>query len=983
MPKTLATLIPIVAAVVAVFYPPAAPFAAQILFGAAVVSFGLSSINAAALRRRAKAQFNAAQTDRLANVVGAVEPRKLIMGRARVGGSIFYKGSTGEFQKDLYIALAIAGHEIDAIEEIYLNDQLVTVDAGGLVQTAPYAFTRRLSERVLTGGPYLPTVVPGSIFAEILSGGDAQDVLTGYEIYQRDTSESAVKLTFHLGGAGQAVDPQLAAAFPADFTASDTVSGVAYIVAKLTYSETAFPTGIPAITAVVRGAKIFDPRSGLTAWTQNPALMMRHAYTHPNFGNTVPSAEEDARFIVAANAADISTVYTVGGVAQAARPLYQAAIVAPYGTPTASMFDDLAQAMAGAWAYAGGQLFIKAGVYTAPSLTLTETDLSDGGDNSAITISPHRERVQKFNVIKAKIWDGGKDFKLVDLPPLVASALVTRDGEELTQELTIPSVSYAPQALHIAGISIRDARDSLVVSARFKLTAYRLELFDVVSLTIPRYGWTAKEFIVVGREWSAAGTIDLTMKETAPQITQMDADFVASGFAKNTNLPSPWVITPVGNLTVSSGTAELLQQSDGTVVSRMRVSWPVVSNAAVIENGNIEIQYRLSDSQGAWSSSLVPGNESSVFITDVADNNFYVIRARARTSIAISDWNLQVLHKVIGKSEPPPPFDTFLVNSQPDGTRQYNFSYGVTPKPIDWQGAEIRYVPGNVASPVWDTMIRLQEVPGYYTSSPFELNIPVEGEWTFACRSRDTSGNLSTPLTQTITLAKRRSGNTLKEFSEGTAGWPGVKTGLRIAGASLEATDSTTTWDTLPTTWNAWTRWIMAPDSPNIYTAAVFDIGLVVNAQMSLAITATGSALVELRTSLDNITWTAWGNVGAAFVARFVQLRMTVTPTGPQPVPIIDKFDYSIIAELATEYVNDVDISTLTGAQRIGIGDIRVPLIKTYALIKRVNVTIQDNRAGQWTEQRIDNLPTGPRYQFKLNGVLTDPALVDFYVEGF
>jgi hypothetical protein len=49
------------------------------------------------------------------------------------------------------------------------------------------------------------------------------------------------------------------------------------------------------------------------------------------------------------------------------------------------------------------------------------------------------------------------------------------------------------------------------------------------------------------------------------------------------------------------------------------------------------------------------------------------------------------LHFVVGKTEPPPAFDLFLVQAQPDGTRQYNYSYTTTEPPVDWLGAEIRY----------------------------------------------------------------------------------------------------------------------------------------------------------------------------------------------------------------------------------------------------------------------------------------------------
>ena len=80
----------------------------------------------------------------------------------------------------------------------------------------------------------------------------------------------------------------------------------------------------------------------------------------------------------------------------------------------------------------------------------------------------------------------------------------------------------------------------------------------------------------------------------------------------------------------------------------------------------------------------------------------------------------------------------------------------------------------------------------------------------------------------------------------------------------------------------------------------------------------------------------------------------------------------------------NVDTALLTGSYRIGVGDIRLPLVNSYAVINLTTVTVQDNRAGAWTYQRLDtSLSPAPRYQFKLAGTLTDPQRVDFYIEGY
>ena len=115
-----------------------------------------------------------------------------------------------------------------------------------------------------------------------------------------------------------------------------------------------------------------------------------------------------------------------------------------------------------------------------------------------------------------------------------------------------------------------------------------------------------------------------------------------------------------------------------------------------------------------------------------------------------------------------------------------------------------------------------------------------------------------------------------------------------------------------------------------------------------------------------------------------VQVRVTVEATGGDPVPMVDSLSYIVSAPLLNDYINDVDVSALAGAYRIGVGDVRVPMPNPYSTLLELQVVIQDARAGTWSWQVVDKALTyGPRVQFKLNGVLTDPDLADFITKGF
>lgn len=1147
---------------------------AFLIMNASLVASGLTLLGGLALsssaqksaKRKAREQYNAAQVDRIANISSTVAPRELVLGRVRKGGSVFYRASTGSNKSTFVMLVALAGHEIDAVEQIYLNDQAVTLDGSGNVQEAPYLITSSLTATVVANGSGIATLahtpIAGSVYAytgtqsgpdgDVVNVNAAVSGLTvttspgATVVYQYANNGSYANIRAVLGADDQAADAALMALLPDAWTAAHRARGVAYLVCTFQYSETAFPNGLPVVSAVIRGAKVYDPRENMLrysrqfdhatwgkyncsltaanavanwdgtitadhftssgdglleqlvtalpsttytfsvwlsapssisanlicrtwdpsfssyadtffncdvttsmqrftvsvttrpgdtsiqvfiggygtfsageqlyigeaqlvqgstpkpnvtttstailptiAWSQNPALQLRHVYQHPQFGKATVSADEDDRIILAALACDTSTGYVVDGVTDT-QALYRSALAVPFGAAPRDVMDDLAQAMAGSWAFAGGQLYLRAGVWTAPVMALADSDLAvverTGASESQrpISISVHRERAQKFNTVNVTMWDQAQDYKQVTLTPLIGSALVTRDGATLAQALTYSAIGYAPQALHVAGVMMRDARDPLTVVLPFKLRAYPIEVFDNVTLTLSRYGWSAKPFMVMAREWTQDGRLQLTFKETAESIYTLDAEFSPQGGAANTGLPSPWYVPPVGTLTISSGTAELVRQADGTVKSRMRVSWPTIDDASITQAGSVEIQYREAISTGEWASVQVSGNETQALITDVQDAVYYLVRARARNSLAVGDWGTQVQHQVIGKTEAPPPFDTFVVLAQPDGTRQYQFGYASeASKPIDWRGAEIRYLGGAHASPDWDSMTPLVDAATFFTASPVELNQPLSGEWTIACKSVDTSGNKSTYLLQTITLQARRLGDVFDEYFEHLEGWAGTLTGCQLQDGILQAID-TTTWATTPATWAAWTRWNYAPTTPVYYETPARDLGAVLVGAVSSTIDADGSVTQELATSADGVTWSAWGSAAAQFNSRWIKLRITVAATGPAPVPVVRSWSYQITAPIRSEYINDMDISTLTGSYRIGTGDIRIPLVGSFTTLKRTAVTIQDASAGTWVATRIDQTMTyGPRWQFRLNGTLTDPDFVDFFVEGY
>lgn len=752
-----------------------------------VGTFALSSYQKRKAERAAKAQFDAAQVDRLVNLQGTVVQRTLVLGRTRVGGHCFFKSSVGQFKELFIMCIALAEHEIDGVEQIYLNDQPVDVNELGQVTTAPYGQSATISDQKIS---FSTTVIldhdplPGSVSAiespfGMVGGHEVQCSVNGREVtiinplpgwyftvyYQYAGFNSFVNIRWHLGSPDQTADGGLTAMLPGVWTWDHRARGVAYLVAQFIYNDGALPSGIPTVTAKIRSAKLYDPRDGVTRFSENPALMMRHVMMHPRFGKrTSMRASEDARIIAAANACDTGISYTGSDWV----PTFRSAGVYLEGAPASDVLDDLAQAMAGKWAYAAGELFVRAGVYQAPVMSLTEADLAvvqtaaDGSvSQSGISISPHLPRNEKVNTVAIRIWDQSANYVETPIQPFQSDALVAADGAQLFQEVSMPGVFYAPQAYHIAGILLRDSRDPLRVTLTFKLRAWPLEIFDSIYLTLAHFGWVNKEFIIEDWRFSPQSGVILTMKETSAAIFQYGAGFLPGGYAPNTGLPKPWDIHPPSILSVDSGEGQLIVQNDGTILNSVLVKWAPIQDASIVNGGNVQVRFRVLP-DGAWQTVTVPGDATEARLTGVNDLDVILIIARTSNTIAASDWSTQIIHTVIGKTEPPPNVENLSISGAV-------LSWSLSRRVPDLAGFVFRFHYGQNLD--WNSAAPLHT--GLVTASPWEPEMRPGGLVTIMVKAQDTSGNQSLlPGSIVMNLGDPPIANVIEQWDYKAMGWP-------------------------------------------------------------------------------------------------------------------------------------------------------------------------------------------------------------------
>lgn len=700
---------------------------------------------------KARNAYNAGLQDRLAMVRKTTAPRQLVFGRCRLSGPVVFIASTGTNQTTLAFVVALAAHEVDAIETVYFNNQLLAINGAGEVtgmqshdsfSTTTATTTVTLTNQPIAGtitatirygsaitpltvgtvtgvhvvvsgatdgvlgqidvyyqpnpDPYgsitrtqhtdTGAIVTGSDTFSLSASPDAGSVtvvqqassssandavpltvagVSGFNVtiaggtpgktariyYQTSNGSTLAKITKYLGDSSQSADADLMRLFPGTWTSAHKMTGIAYLVVQLTYDNNAFISGVPDVSAVVRGYRCFDPRTGSTAWSENPALHTRALATDPLAGALQSTSIDDVAIASAANVCDTSTTYTLG-TTDYVRPLYTSGYVYAVDQKPSDGLNDLCQAMGGSWIFTDGMLRVNPGAYRTPNpMVLDETWLTD---DQAVQVQAGYAISDMVNAITASYADQYQDWRVVPLPRLAPAAYLEADGATLTQDVTYSAVTFAGQAQYIASCQLRRMRQGLVVKLTCNMRAWQQERFDVLPVSLARFGWVAKPFEVMAASWTPAGSIELTLQETSADIWDMDASFTAVDIAPNSLLPSPWGLPYPTGLAGSSGDSTLLTQIDGTVLPRLSITWDAITDARVLQGGFVDVRYwRLGDPVDVFETMKAAPTDTQLYLTGVRDGSLYGVMARCESVITQSGWSPQIIVGASGKTTPP------------------------------------------------------------------------------------------------------------------------------------------------------------------------------------------------------------------------------------------------------------------------------------------------------------------------------------------
>ena len=408
------------------------------------------------------------------------------------------------------------------------------------------------------------------------------------------------------------------------WTADHSLRGVAFLGVRLTWDEEAF-SGIPDITAVVKGRKLYDPRTTTTVWSDNPALCIRDYLTNTRYGKGLPvSAIDDVAIAAAANACDESvTLYDGGGSGK----LFTTNVVLD---TSKSLFDNLNILLLGCRGflpYSQGQYRLKIDGSRNSEFTFT-TDTIIGG----IAIKGESKE-DKFNRVTVKFPNPDANWQpdTAIWPPSGSTEETTYLAEDggvlLHEEIELDAITNYYQARDLARVILLRSRNAITCAIKTTSEALQLEVADVVSITHPTPGWTAKPFQVVGMQLAEDGTVDLALLEYDSTIYTWEEGTEQTAYP-DTSLPDPFTVGTVSNITITETTS---LGEDGTVIPTGFIQWDASYDNLV---NNYELQYKLtSEADSEFKSLFSSLNKYEFYNAEVGVS--VTIRIRAINSLNV------------------------------------------------------------------------------------------------------------------------------------------------------------------------------------------------------------------------------------------------------------------------------------------------------------------------------------------------------------
>jgi hypothetical protein len=432
---------------------------------------------------------NAATNQRLSKQLVPEDFRKIVFGRTAGAVDLRFWEVHGANNTNYSEVIAVAGHRINSFQEFYAEEELIGFS--GNAATGNYA-----------------------------------GVLT------RQTNN---------GAPGNAA---LAVGSGAYWTSASKFTGAAHYSVHWVYDEKKLPTGIPQkITQIIEGALVYDPRRDSTRGGSGPhRINNQSTWSYATLdGNGVPIGRNNAlqalwyligwriqnpstgeQILVAGQGVDPVDIDIPGFIAAAndaeTQQFYTDMILSTGDSHSTnrsiiSCGDTLGHFLdpGGLWTYR-----VTKDDTAVPAVALTEDDVLEG----AVEWLPDKPMAEQYNKVVGTYVDPSSTslYQARAYPEVKDAAYEVADGFKKRKTLNFQAIQDEALAQKAARIVLNEGRYLGEFRATFGFKALQAQVWDVIGLTLDRYGFDSSyRFRVRSQSLSASG-IEMVIRITHSSV---------------------------------------------------------------------------------------------------------------------------------------------------------------------------------------------------------------------------------------------------------------------------------------------------------------------------------------------------------------------------------------------------------------------------------------------------------------------------------
>ena len=544
----------------------------------------------------------------------------VVYGERLIGGTRVFIQTSGTDNEFLYIALVLCEGEINSIEEIRVDDKVVT-------------------------------------FSGALTDNTQRTVASSDSNFYKD-SVSYITVEPHLGTDGQSASSLLSTL--SGWGTNHKLSGIAYLALRFKWNQDIFG-GIPTVQAKVKGRKVVTLDSSLSesseTFSTNPAFCLLDYLRNERYGKGIATANIDLQSFRDASQVCITQVTPFSGGSDI--NIFDTNAVLDTSKKVIDNVRDILRGCRGYLPYVQGKYKLVIETTGTASVSLDEDDIIGGYSLSSPT------KNSKYNRVIATFINPDRNFQAdqVTFPPTDDSGLASADrhatmktadgGFLLEGKFDFKTITSPYQAEEMAEIILRRSRESLGLSIVVGFNAYQLHIGDIVNITLSSLGFSTKAFRVIQMTFNDDYTITLQLVEHQDSHYTFASKTQVSS-TPSTTLPNPFVVQPPASVTLSD---TLVEYNDGTVIVALDVAIGVSPDSFV---DFYQVEYKLSTD-----SDFIIGSRGSSLthrILNVIDQKVYDVRVKAVNTQGVSSSFVTAQRTIVGAIAPPSDVQNFTCN---------------------------------------------------------------------------------------------------------------------------------------------------------------------------------------------------------------------------------------------------------------------------------------------------------------------------------